>query len=97
MGLKIGDKTMRNNHPHQPIVRVKGVDRFKKNPLVEYLLNAGGLDMNALALFACENSNVTKRDEAQFAQLIGYSVSGWGGLSYVTDTIYDEVEKHVHD
>jgi len=65
--------------PMQPIVWVGDVIRFQQNKLVTYLLDHGGLDMNDLALV----EGVTRADREQFAQLIGYSVSGFGELGYV--------------
>ena len=68
----------------QPIILDEyGVARFKANALVRYLLDNGGIDMNELA----RQSHVqkwTQEDCMQFAQLIGYSVDGYGDLSYVT-------------
>ncbi len=62
--------------PLQPIVN----NRFVGNKVVEYLLEKGGLDLNDLAI-----ANLPREDHEQFAQLISYSVSGWGSLSYVSD------------
>lgn len=65
--------------PIQPVdVLPGGVLRFRQNKLVAYLLEHGGIDMNHLAVvpFPAE-------DRQQFAQLIGYSISGYGDLSYV--------------
>lgn len=67
----------------QPIGWEMGVDGaprvcFKRNAIVDFLHEHGGYDMNALA-----RMDFTDEDRAQFAQLIGYSVSGWGELSYV--------------
>lgn len=76
MPTKSSDK-----HPMQPIVLVKGVARFKANALVRYLLDNGGLDLNDLAKLP----NIPDEDHAQLAQLIGYSVSGYGDLSYAVD------------
>lgn len=80
-----------DSHPMQPIVLVDGVARFKQNAIVRYLLDNGGLDLNALALVG-----FSQEDNEQFAQLIGYSVSGFGDLSYarsetvgVADAIVD--------
>lgn len=53
------------------------VVRFRRNKIVEFLLDAGPFDMNQLALMSFSD-----RDREQFAMLIGYSVSGFGGLSY---------------
>jgi len=80
-------------NPQQPLITDEhGVIRFKENPLVSYLLDKGGLNMKHLALFAHDNSNVTDSDQAQFAQLIGYSVSGWGSLSYVSPELAGEID-----
>lgn len=66
-------------HPMQPVfVDDQGVARFKPNALVEYLLDHGRLDMNALAI-----ADASQEDREQFAQLIGYSVGGFSELSYV--------------
>lgn len=61
-----------------------GVARFEANAIVQYLLDAGPFDMNHLA---CRS--FSEEDQEQFAQLIGYSVSGFGELSYVSDEAYD--------
>lgn len=71
--------------PMQPvIVAPDGVVRFRANALVRYLLDNGGLDMNHLAR-ACHDA--PREDWAQFAQLIGYSVSGYGDLSYACGAV----------
>jgi len=71
---------MAKNHPMQPIVRDGSVARFKQNAIINYLLENGGIDINALAL-----KNFSTEDRMQFAQLIGYSVSGYGDLPYATE------------
>jgi hypothetical protein len=71
--------------PIQPLVKDQhGVDRFQGNTIVRYLLDNGGLDLNDLARIPFSNE-----DRQQFAQLIGYSLSGYGELSYVDDAAYD--------
>lgn len=68
-------------HPVQPlIVDTGGVLRFKKNAIVEYLLDSGPFDLNHLATIPFDLP-----DREQFTQLIGYSLDGFGELSYVTD------------
>lgn len=68
-------------HPMQPVLVDKdGVVRFKRNKIVEFLLDAGPFDMNNLALMPFDDE-----DREQFAQLIGYSVCGFAELSYVSD------------
>ena len=81
--------------PLQPIEwDGKGVIRFKANRIVRWLLEEGPIDMNAIAL----NMDFTDDERSQFAQLIGYSVSGYGNLSYAlgvreADRIAEEVFK----
>lgn len=70
-------------HPIQPVVVDKdGVHRFKENAICRYLLDHGGIDMNQLA-----RQGFSKEDSEQFAQLIGYSVSGACDLSYVSNRV----------
>lgn len=54
-----------------------GVARFRINEIVKFLLDNGPYDMNAIARLP-----FSKEDRMQFAQLIGYSVCGFGDLSY---------------
>lgn len=71
----------------QPIDRDEnGTPRFRANPIVRYLLEQGGIDMNHLARVP----SFDKEDRMHFAQLIGYSVSGFGDLSYVDDETYEQ-------
>lgn len=77
--------------PNQPLhLDQNGVERFVANPIVEYLLKSGGIDMNRIAIWCIEN-DINFEFKAQFAQLIGYSLDGWGTLSYVTDDKWDSV------
>jgi hypothetical protein len=72
------------SEPNQPLVIDKhGAQRFRANALVNYLLDNGPFNMNDLAEVECSVA-----DREQFAQLIGYSLSGYGELSYVTDERY---------
>lgn len=65
-------------HPNQPVIREpNGVIRFKRNHIVQYLLDNGKIDLNTLARIPFDND-----DRNQFAQLIGYSVTGFGELDY---------------
>jgi hypothetical protein len=66
--------------PMQPLVMDGPVVRFRQNAIVEFLRKfaaSHGMDMNELA-----RMDFPREDAAQFAQLIGYSVSGYGELSY---------------
>lgn len=67
--------------PDQPMCWDGSIIRWKKNRLVCALLDtsqAKGFGMNELCLVGA-----SKAERQQFAQLIGYSVSGWGSLNYV--------------
>lgn len=75
---------MTDAHPMQPIVVAEdGRIRFKKNQIVDDLYELHKihkLDLNEMA-----RRNYSQEDRNQFAQLIGYSVGGWGTLSYAID------------
>lgn len=76
-------------HPQQPVEKDdQGVIRFKKNHIVDFLLRSGRFDLNLLALMPFSNE-----DRTQFAQLIGYSVSGFGELSYVPSEDVDRADE----
>lgn len=76
---------MSAKHPVQPLIKDEhGIVRFKKNDIVRYLLDAGPFDMNSLAIMP-----FSQEDHEQFAQLIGYSLSGFSELSYVRDKTYE--------
>ncbi len=79
--------------PIQPLaLDSRGTLRFKENALVRYILDNGGIDMNHLAMI-----DFPQEDREQFAQLIGYSLSGFADLSYVTDATYGAAEKMYED
>lgn len=72
------------NHPVQPLViDDHGVLRFKSNGIVRYLMDNGGIDMNKIAML-----DFSQEDREQFAELIGYSHSGFADLSYVSDEVW---------
>lgn len=74
--------------PIQPLATDEhGTVRFRSNAIVRYLLDNGGIDMNKLACI-----EFPQEDREQFAQLIGYSLSGFGELDYVTDETYSAAE-----
>lgn len=71
-------------HPIQPLyLDDRGTVRFKQNNIVRYLLDHGGFDLNKLAMM-----DFSQEDREQFAQLIGYSHSGYGGLGYVSNKVW---------
>lgn len=87
------DQRMKMTHPIQPLGDDgDGTVRFKENPIVRYLLDNGGIDLNAIA-----RRGFAKEDQQQFAQLIGYSLSGYSELSYVTDEAYSAASRLSND
>ena len=80
-------------HPVQHLHRdATGVIRFKENKIVRFLLDAGPFDLNQMALMPFDNE-----DRVQLAQLIGYSVSGFGDLSYASDETVESADKLAED
>jgi hypothetical protein len=77
--------------PMQPMEYVEGIIRFRRNRLVEYLLKAGKLNMNDLAIFA-HVAGISNAEQMQFAQLIGYSVDGASNLSYFDQETVSEMD-----
>jgi hypothetical protein len=77
-------------NPIQPLaIDAHGVMRFKGNAIVQHLLDTHqSCDMNRLACM-----DFTDDDRQQFAQLIGYSLSGYGELHYVDDNAYEAAAK----
>lgn len=75
-------------HPMQPVYDDHGIARFKDNKIVRYLLDNGGTDLNKIACMQFDQN-----DEEQFAQLIGYSVGGFGDLSYASAEVIAAADK----
>ena len=75
-------------HPIQPLVMVDDVQRFRANKVVRYLLDHGGIDLNKIAML-----DFPREDQEQFAQLIGYSLSGFADLPYASDEVYVAAQK----
>lgn len=76
-------------HPMQPLViDDQGVIRFKQNKIVRALLDTGKLNMNDIAVL-----DFPLEDRIQFVQLIGYSVSGAGDLSYMPEDLIAKADE----
>jgi hypothetical protein len=85
MGNKKTEEVKMPKHPIQPLVTDEhGVQRFNGNKIVRYLLDNGPFTLNHLAL-----KDFSDEDREQFAQLIGYSLSGAGDLSYFSSETYE--------
>jgi hypothetical protein len=78
---------MKPKHPMQPIVLDEHrVARFQANAIIRYLIDHGSIDLNMIAAM----QQFSDDDRSQLAQLIGYSVSGFGDLSYANK--YDVIK-----
>lgn len=63
-------------HPMQKIINTDGRLEFQPNKIIQWLFNTGKIDLNEVAAMGfCDY------DTMQLNQLIGYSVSGYLGLS----------------
>ena len=84
-------------HPQQPIELDKhGTARFKRNNIIDWLFDEGKIDLNDISIAAQNNrKRFTKEDQMQLAQLLGYSVSGFGDLSYADPDVVEEADKQV--
>lgn len=79
---------MNEIYPMQPIILdPNGRKRFESNPIIEMLVDEGSIDLNRIAVW-CAVNEIDHKYRQQLAQLIGYSVSGYGTLSYVSDESY---------
>lgn len=73
----------------QPLVfDEQGVVRFKRNEIINHLFESGALSLNRVA-----EMEFSQEDRQQLAQLLGYSVSGYGELGYVTNKAYKKAFK----
>jgi hypothetical protein len=79
-------------HPMQPLVSDdQGVTRFRRNKIVDYLLEWArpkGMGLNELRAIGFDDD-----EWQQLTQLIGYSLSGWGTLSFVDDAAWDRAQQ----
>lgn len=83
---------MNPKNPIQPLVTDEhGVTRFKENRIVRELLDFAterGFGLNEIA-----RGDYSRDDRQQFAQLIGYSLHGYGELrSYVDDDAFEAAQ-----
>jgi hypothetical protein len=85
---KQGAAVPSDQHPVQPLANDEhGRLRFKRNSIVDFLANGR---LNELA-----SMDFPQADWEQLAQLIGYSLDGFGTLSYVTDETYERAAAQV--
>jgi len=73
-------------HPNQPIVTFGPVKIFKANKIIDFLFKEGLIDMNKIAILGFPDE-----DHIQLAQLLGYSLSEFAHLSYVSDEVRKEI------
>jgi hypothetical protein len=84
---------VKRTQPLQPLaLDPQGILRFQENKVVRFLLEEASkgrqCDLNKIACY-----DFPQEDQEQFAQLIGYSLSGFSELSYVSDETFYRAEK----
>lgn len=79
-------------HPMQPIGWDGNVIRFKRNKIVQMLLDTGKFELNGISLMNARGM-FGKGDYTQLMQLIGYSVSGYGELSTSPEEVVARADK----
>lgn len=84
------------NHPMQPVVIAKDkIICFKENPIIQWMLDMGRegkrFDLNTIAIVS-SGLGWKKEDHMQIAQMLGYSVSGYGDLSYASKKSIQEAD-----
>ncbi|MGL4600295.1 MAG: hypothetical protein ACRCVE_02060 [Plesiomonas sp.] len=85
--LRKENEMLKKTRGMQPVLFVDGVIRFKKNRIVDDILSHSrdhGFGLNQIAL-----GDYSDEEHTQLAQLIGYSVSGFGSLSYVSESMFE--------
>jgi hypothetical protein len=81
-------RTSEQKHPRQPIGFGKdGVIRFKENAIVRWLVDSKRVSLNDI-----DGRDFPREDVAQFWQMLGYSVSGFGDLKLVSDEELAELD-----
>ena len=97
-------KERKVGHPMQPLVWDGDVIRFKENAIVRRLVDANGhlaggpkpgksfADLNEIACW----KGIPPEDFEQFWQMIGYSVSGYGDLSFIRRSVVNRADKKAH-
>src|SRR5271170_6490374 len=83
-------KRMPKAQPMQPIyLDEEGTPRFKGNAIVRRLFKEKIISLNDIAMWL---DDVPVEDAEQFWQLLGYSTSGYGDLSFVRPEIIAEAD-----
>jgi hypothetical protein len=84
---------MPKGQPMQPIyLDEEGTPRFKSNAIVRRLLDEKIISLNDIAMWLGD-VDVPVEDAEQFWQLLGYSTSGYGDLSFVRPEIIAEADE----
>jgi hypothetical protein len=74
--------------PMQPIyIDHQDVTRFKNNGVVQWIIDSKKLSLNDI-----DTEAFPAEDVAQFWQMLGYSTSGYGGLSFIPEAIVAEAD-----
>ena len=72
----------------RPLVDVNGVIRFKQNAVIRWLFEQGHLNLNRIPV-----DELPLEDVEEFWQMLGYSVSGYGELSFIRPETVAEADE----
>ena len=76
-------------HPMQPIEKAAdGVVRFKANAIVRWLIDTNRTNLNEITMQGFDAD-----DMVQFWQQLGYSVSGYGDLSFIPKDVVRRADR----
>jgi hypothetical protein len=70
-----------------------GVARFKANAIVDWLFETGRINLNDIAI---QRDKFPVEDVEEFWQMLGYSVSGYGDLSFAQPETVEQADEAVY-
>lgn len=86
----IGEQEKKMFCDQQIILYEDGIARFKENKIISFIFIYGQWNLKRIA-----SLEFSDEDRSQFAQLIGYRVSDYGKLSYVSDELIERADVRV--
>lgn len=69
---------------YETVISSSGVQRFRKNEVIDFLFNSGKLDLNQL-VYDYHAKRFSQRDYAELYMMLGYSVCGFCDVSSFGD------------
>ena len=73
-----------------------GVARFRENDVIRWLVDVKGVNLNEVSRVA-QTEEFDRYDVAQFWQMLGYSVSGYGDISFIPKSVVEKADSKVEE